>query len=167
MRTILIKQAMDLQQVGAKLVAKSANADTAMNALKTLNPHVDFKKIAAGTVLLVPDSPGFKTAESDSVEGDAFDDLAKQLETGVNDASNAAQQGWTDLLAEEKDLTAAFKLVTAAKRTDVDPAIKALIDAATQQFKTDQTNAKPASDSLKAMQSEVETELAELGKLLR
>ena len=169
MRMIVIKQTMDLKDVGSKLVAKSASSDAAINELKVLNPHVDFKKVEPGTVLFVPDSPGFKTADSDSIEGDAFDDLAKQLQASVNTASDQVQHGWSDLLAEEKDVAAAFKIVSGSKRsaaTDSDP-LKALIDAANQQFKQDQTNAKTATDSIKALETETAAELGELGKLLR
>jgi hypothetical protein len=170
MRMIVIKQTMDLKDVGSKLIAKSATSDAALNELKVLNPHVDFKKIEPGTVLFVPDSPGFKATETDSIEGDAFDDLSGQLQSSVNDASDQVARGWSDLLAEEKDVAAAFKIGVTTKRgaaTDVDPALKALIDAANAQFKQDQANAKTATDSMKAMEGEVEAELGEIGKLLR
>ena len=168
MRMIVIKQATDLQQISSRLAGKSG-AESALATLKTFNPHLaDVKKIEAGAVIFVPESPSFKTAESDSVEGDAFDDLAQQLQTSVNAASDQVQQGWSALIAEEKDVSAAFKLITSAKRAaDVDAALKAQIDAATQLFKQDQTTAKSVGDSLSAMETEVEAELAEIAKLMR
>ena len=86
MRMIVIKQETDLQGLSARLLSgrlASGKAHSALESLQALNPHVDLKKVAAGTVLLVPDSPSFKASASDSVPGNALSDFQELAQTGL------------------------------------------------------------------------------------
>ena len=65
MRILVIKQDTDLQALSGRLLSAKLSgdqADSALEALQHLNPHADLKKLRIGTVLLVPEAPGFKAS---------------------------------------------------------------------------------------------------------
>lgn len=79
-------------QVFSKLLGDKIGSGSALERLKNLNPHVDFKKIEPGTVLLIPDAPGFRDAESFSVTGGAFDALREQMLASVDIAASRLRE---------------------------------------------------------------------------
>ena len=61
MRIFITKTDTDLAALSATLLRKPADAGTALDRVRALNPHVeDFQRLAAGTVLILPDTPDIK-----------------------------------------------------------------------------------------------------------
>jgi hypothetical protein len=134
--------------------------------LVALNPHVDFKKIEPGTVLLVPDGPGLRAGETASVSGQPFDELREQVLAAVEAAGARARSGHAAQLAEQKEVTAALKSAGLRAALEIDPELRAQIEAALQVFKQDQQDAKAAAETLKSLAKQAATELDALAKLL-
>src|SRR5580765_853083 len=90
-RLVVIKQETDIKTLSSTLLsarASDAQAATATDALKTLNPHLaDVKSIKPGTVVLVPDSPALKDSASAPVAEGPLDDFSKLMKTGISDAA--------------------------------------------------------------------------------
>jgi hypothetical protein len=165
MRTVIIKDRSDLQSVGVKLLGEQAGTKRALDRLVALNPHVDFNRIEAGTVLFVPDAPGVRDT-SGSVEGQAFGDLRDQLLASVDAASVRVRSGHEALSSQRQEITAVVKLAAVKRAIESDPELKAQVDAATQVFKQDQAQAKAADEALKAMKEQATAALAEIAKML-
>lgn len=109
MRLIVIKQASDLLTVSRTLFNDGGNSNgiaAAHNAtlerIKSLNPQVDFHRIEAGTVLLLPDAPELKDSETQSIAGDAFADFNSHLTEGLRTAAQRVSSGAKALDAERE-----------------------------------------------------------------
>ena len=89
MRIFVIKQDTDLKGVGETLLKKAGQPDrVSLERIKSLNPHLDETRVAAGTVLLVPDSPEFATDRADPVPANGFEGLEREMRS-YRDATSA------------------------------------------------------------------------------
>ena len=166
MRMIVIEQATDLQALTTRLLGAKAGAGASLDSLKALNPHVDFNKLGAGTVLLVPDLPGLRDGQTGSIAGQAFDTFGQQVLADFDAAATRVQAGHAARLTDQKELVAMFKGAALKRAFEADPELKAQADAAAQIFKQDPIDAKAADETLKALKEGLGTELAALSKLL-
>lgn len=165
MRIIVIKQATDLQALGARFAGNASARESGLEQLQRLNPHVDFRRIEPGTVLLVPDA-GVKKGESISVGGQAFEAFREQVQSSLGAAAVQVRQGH-QVLADQRQAFSALTKTAAVKRLlDADPDLKPQLAAATAVFKKDQQDAKDAEALLKDLQEGALAELDALGKLL-
>jgi hypothetical protein len=169
-RVLVIKQETDLQTLSGTLLGakvSDAQARTAIDAFRTLNPHVaDVKSIKPGTVVLVPDSPQFKDSASQPAAGDAIDDFAKLVKTGLADAAGRMRAANTARAEERAEVANVAKLAAFKKAIDADPELKAQVADAAKAAKAAQQEAAQAEKTLDAMQKDAATELAALAKLL-
>lgn len=166
MRVIVIDKKTDLRALRSRLLGDKAGSGSALDKLKNLNPHVDFKKIEPGTVLLIPNAPGFRDAESFSVTGDAFDALREQMLASVDDAASRLRGGYEALLTEQKEVAVVLKSAALKRAIKADPDLKPQIEAATQVFKHDQQQARDAEKTMQTLQEQAAAELASLTQLL-
>lgn len=166
MRMIMTKDSISLETLSTMLLGGNAGNAARLEELKKLNPHVDFKKIAPGSVLLVPDSPDFKSGEAKSVSGEAFSALQDQLTASVALAIGQAGQNHTTRLAEWRDVNAALKSPAVKRRIEADPELQPQLEEAAKLFKQDQEAAKAAESMLKTLKEDVAVELAALAKIL-
>ena len=132
MRMIVIKQGTDLQALGTRLFGSTAHKD---NGLQRLNPHIDFKKIEAGTVLFVPDQPGLKTGETNSVSGWVFDEFRAQVSDSIDASATRVREGFATLADERQTINAVLKSAAIKRLFEADPALKPQLEAALQIFK--------------------------------
>ena len=167
MRMFVIKQETDLQALRTKLLTTGAGSESALQTLQSLNPHVDFNRLDAGTVLLVPDQPGVKTNESSSIGGEAFDSFQEQARASVDAAVARVRNGHDNLTAGRTEVAALLKTAALKRVLEADPDIKKELDQAAQVFKQDQQQAKESIAQLLAFQTQVNEELAQLAKLLQ
>ena len=165
MRMIVIDQATDLQALAARLFGASGPADNAIDKLTHLNPHVDFKKIAAGTVLLIPEEAGLQAGQTASVAGDAFGVLREQMLASLDAASSRVRDGHDARLAEQKDVAAALSSAAMKRAIEIDSDLKPQVDAALQTFKDDQQQARLANETLKTFQ-QARAELDRIARML-
>ena len=166
MRMIVIDQATDLQALTTRLLGAKAGAGASLDTLKQLNPHVDFERLGAGTVLLVPDLPGLRDGQTGSIGGQAFDTFSQQVLADFDAAATRVQAGHAARLTDQKELTALFKGTALKRAFEADRELKAQADAAAQVLKQDGADAKAADEALKALKQGLDTELAALAKLL-
>ena len=166
MRMIVIDEATDLQALTARLFGANGQADGAIDKLTQLNPHVDFRKIAAGTVLLVPEEVGLQAGQTVSVTGDAFAVLRDQILASLDAANSRVRDGYDTRLAEQKDVASVLNSAAIKRAIETDSELKPQVDAAQQIFKDDQQQAKLANDTLKAFQKQAGAELDRLAKML-
>lgn len=166
MRMIVVKVRTSLKELSVSLLGDAAGSTRAVENLQQLNPHVDFKKIEPGTILLVPETSGAPAGDTVPVGGEAFGAMRDELTAAVTAASARVRTGYDALAGQRADVTAALKLAAVRKAIEADPDLKAQVDASADVFKQDQAASKAADAELKAMQAEASAELDVLAKLL-
>jgi phage tail protein X len=122
-------------------------AKTAQAALREANPHVaDLKKVPSGTLVVVPDVPGIKTAPAQSIEGVSVG-MMRQLKSALA-AAKAVVEKSTAAQAEDAEASASLAknrdLVALAKQT---PELKQRLSQVVDRAKT---QAKQIADDKKA-----------------
>jgi hypothetical protein len=144
----------------------SGQADSALAALQALNPHADFKKLRAGTVLLVPDAPSFKASASDSVAGETFDGFQQLVRSALGSATENLKAGNLERAGERDEVIEVTKRAAVKRIIDADAELKQQVTDATKAFKEDQQQAEQAEQDLAAASKAALAKLAELKKLL-
>ena len=166
MRMIVIKQSTDLQALGMRLFGVTERNDNGLQHLQRLNPHIDFKKIEAGMVLLVPDQPGLKKGETTSVSGMVFDEFRAQVSDSIDASATRVRDGFVRLADERQEINGVLKSAAIKRLLEADPDLKPQLEAALQIFKQDQQDAKDIEKTLKTLQQDALAQLIEVGKLL-
>ena len=169
-RVVVIKETTDIQTLGGSMLGAKVSgvqATNAIDALKTLNPHVaDVKNIKAGTVLLVPDSPYFKESASAPVSAGPLDDFQKLVRGGIT-AAAARMKAASAARAEELSQVAGLQKLAAVKKAmESDPELKEQLGDASRTAKAAQAEAAKAETALDAMLEGATIELRGLAKLL-
>ena len=164
MRVIVVNK--ENLEAFSKLMGDKIGSGSALEQLKNLNPHVDFKKIEPGTVLLIPDGPRFRNVESVSITGDAFNALSEQMLASVDASASRLRAGFDALLTEQKEVVGVLKTPAVKQAIEADPDLKPQIDAATLVFKQDEQLAKDAEKVMQTLKEQVAAELASLTQLL-
>src|SRR5262245_53560089 len=112
LRTFVVKGDTNLKSLGSTLLDArfgGAQADAALDRLKALNPHANPERIPAGTVLFVPDSPGFKASAATSTQAAPLDDFRALLSSALTDAASNMKAGNAQRAAERADVSAVVK----------------------------------------------------------
>jgi hypothetical protein len=166
MRMVVISQSTDLNRLRKTLFTGAADTSAALERVKALNPHVDLRHVAAGTVLLLPDSPSVSATHSSSIGGDAFSEFAADVTNGLKNAAQRARAG-TESLAADRTAVAAVLRVAAVKRiVGSDATLAKQLDTASARFTAGQKEAQEAAATLATLTAQTKKELAALAKLL-
>jgi len=119
MRVLLAERKMNVADLRTLLLSArlaKSGSDAAIEALRTLNPHVaDLDSIPAGTALLVPEGPGFKVSATASTIGDVLDGFRELLAKSTDAATQNTKRG-NDARGSERDAVAAAMRTAAVKR---------------------------------------------------
>lgn len=170
MRMLVIKQNTDAQALNEQLLkAKLSGVQSAaaMSRLQALNPQADLtKKLPAGTVLLVPDAPSFKTTATDAVHDTAFEDFQKLVKDNLSQALSGLRAGNRARTSERAEVSAALKTSPVMQAIASDPELKKQVQDATEALEQDQQQDKDAEQALVSAGKAALGKLAELGKLL-
>ncbi len=166
MRTFITDKEIDLPSLGRRLAGGVELRAGVLDRLAALNPHIDVRRIEAGTVLFIPDDAGFADSESASVSGEAFGRLREELLESIDAASARALTAHEALLGEGKEVAGLLKSAVLNRAAEADPELKAQVDEAVATFKSDQQQAKEAARTLSTLQEQAVAELGLLARLL-
>jgi hypothetical protein len=165
----VVDQDTDLKALRSRLLSgrlSDERADLALRALQDLNPHVDFQRLAVGDVLIVPDSPSFKTSASKSAADDMVDDLQQLVRRGLEAAAARSNAGNEARAAERAEVSAVLKSRALLRVLEADPELKAQLLEVTKGFKEEQRQAIEDERTLEAASKNAMAELASLTRLL-
>lgn len=168
MRKFFIKEETNLAGLSAKLLRArltETSAAAAIDRLKALNPHVDFTRLAAGTVLLVPDTPALKEGASTSLGGETFEAFVKEVDTGLTNSSARMKQSFERLSAERTTVAAVLKTAAVKRLVESDPVLKKQLESADAQFKDGEKKMFAAQKLLETTQKQALEELTGLARL--
>ena len=177
MRLIVIDQASDLQTaLNARLLKKPAGgkgkaganevSQATLDQVKRLNPHVDFQRIEAGTVLLLPDSHGLNDKDSQSLAGNSFEDFVAHASEGFKAVAQRMRISADALAADHAAVNATLKIAAVKRQIESDPLLKNQLDEANSEFTDAQKKTQEAAGQVEAMQKDVNAELEALRKML-
>ena len=168
-RMFVVKDNANLEALRGTLLSarlSDAQATSALADLQALNPHVDFKKVAPGTVLLVPDAPSFKASSSDSVVADALGGLEQVVRSQLAAAAKDQKSGAAVRAEQRSEVAAVQKAAAFRKVVDQDPELKEQLAQASRLAKDEEKEAAAAEDALESATKGALAELAALAKLL-
>ncbi len=169
MRILVIKQDTDLQALSGRLLSAKLSgdqADSALEALQHLNPHADLKKLRIGTVLLVPEAPGFKASATDAVADETFVGFQRLVRGALSSAADNLKAGNAERASERDEFAAVVKRAAVKRMIDSDAELKQQVADAAKAHKDEEQQAEQAEQNLATASKAALAKLTELGKLL-
>jgi hypothetical protein len=172
MRTFIVGEDTNLRGVSEKLLHANLShvrSEAALKALQELNPHADLNRLAPGTVLFVPDTPGFKVTTTSSATEGPLAALRELLDNALHLALEETATGDQTRLAEQEDIVKALDDGTVRKlmadRT-VGAQIRDAVNAVRKGFEADRELAARAEQTITDVGKAAAAKLTELGKAL-
>jgi hypothetical protein len=150
----------------SQMLKGRAATGSALEQLKNLNPHIDFKNIKPGSVVLLPEAPAFDDAESSPVSGGALAALRERLQASIDATLSRVRENNEALLAEQKEVTSLFRLAAVKRALEADAELQPQIELAQRVFKEDQQQARDVDKTMQALQEQATAELDALAELL-
>lgn len=168
LRTFVVKGDTNLRSLGNTLLNarfRGAQADAALERLKALNPHADPERIPAGTVLFVPDQPGFKASAATSTQAGPLDDFRALLSSALSDAARNMKTGNAQRAAERADVSAVVKSAVFRRIVGDDRGIALQVSDAQKAMAAEESDDRQAEEALSAMSKAALEALTRLGRL--
>ena len=172
MRTFIVGEETKLKAVSEKLLHANLShvrSEAALKALQDANPHADLNKLARGTVLFVPDAPGFKVSTTSSATEGPLAALKELLDQVLRQALEDTSAGNTARFADQEQTVKAFDDST-LKKVISDPTIggqiRDSVNAVRKGFEADRELAARAEKNITEVGKAAIAKLNELGKIL-
>lgn len=153
------------QSLKAELLKADTQGST-LARLQKLNPHVDFDRIAPGTVLLLPDDPALAADAGFAPDADAFQSLSKDLTRSLDTASTQIKARLAQNTADQKALVTALKVRGIAAQIAADPDLSSQVKAAAERSADVARKGAADQKALDVARSDMATDLTALGRLL-
>jgi hypothetical protein len=169
MRTLILSKAVDASELATMVVdRRSSDPAAALDRIKDLNPHVDFRRMKAGTVLILPDDAalGKSRKDAEAVGGTAMRKFAAAAASGFETAAGRARTAADTSAADLKAVTDSLKSKLPKAQIESDPALRKQLDEATAASAGRQKALKEAAASIGSIQKTFIEELAAMKKLL-
>ena len=166
MQLFIVKQDTTWQALSARLAQPGAPATAALERLRALNPHLDKARLVSGSMLLLPDLPGMKGEQTQSVGGSAFEGFSAEVNNGLAYAAKRVRTGADAVAADRANVSGLLRGAAAKRVLEGDPQLKQQVDEADAQFKTDAARAQDAAKQVEAMQARATEALAALARLV-
>lgn len=172
MRTFIVGEETKLKAVSERLLhanLSNVRSDAALKALREANPHADLNKLARGTVLFVPDAPGFKVSTTSSATEGPLTALHDLLDEALRAALEETSAGNSACLADQDQTVKAFDDGTVKKAISdptIGPQIRDSINTVKKGFEADRELAARAEKNITDVGKAAIAKLNELGKTL-
>ncbi|MDR2154282.1 MAG: hypothetical protein LBE78_04555 [Burkholderiaceae bacterium] len=167
-RTLVVDQATNLKSISATLLDArfgGTQADAAMRQLQALNPQVDLNKIAAGSVLFVPDSPVFKVSATSPVQTLPLQDFSAIVADAFNQTAATLKSKAAARAAARAQLNPALKSAAFKKIVGKNEELTRRLTLAQKTLAMEEKNQQQAQDALDAMSKAALTQIAKLAAL--
>jgi hypothetical protein len=163
MQIYVVKKDTDVKQLLA-----GAPAGT-LQTLQRFNPHLDFKKLAPGAVVVIPKAAGKiggAAGETAPVGADALAGFIAESKEALAASAKRVQQVAERSKAEEAALAVAAKSKAVKEAADKDAELRKLLDEAIKQAKEDSKSAAADVKAFDALANSALTALEALAKRL-
>lgn len=167
MRILITKRAMDLPTLAASLARNARTAEAVLERVKMLNPQIAAaQELAAGTVLILPDTRELKAGAGEPAGAESLADLGARLRAGLRDLDARARRVDEQRASDHAAVRDALRPATAKRLIEGDPQLQKQLAAAEAQFKADQKRAAEMSAQMAEAAKLAEAEFAKLQNLL-
>lgn len=169
MRMFKVTEASRFTDLSHELLRARLSAgqvDRARESLQALNPHVDLKKVPAGAMLLVPDTPHFKTSATEPVHGESLELLEDLLRAGLADATERLRAGNVARRAEHADVASALKSAAVKRLVASDAELEQQVTLVAKELKEQERVAGERQEALAEVGKAAQAALASVRKLL-
>lgn len=170
MRTFIVGDETKLKALSEKLLLANLSqvrSEAALKALQEANPHADLNKLTRGTVLFVPDAPGFKVSTTNSATEGPLAALQDLLDQALRVALEETSAGNSARLADQDQTVKAFDdgaVKKAISDPTIGPQIRESVDAVRKGFEVDRELAARAEKNITDVGRAAIAKLNELGK---
>lgn len=165
MRVFVIQKDSD-----AKALLKAAGGDSgeSLARLQRLNPHLDLRRLAPGSVVLLPADTAApsRSADVQPLGGGALAELQALADAAVAAAAERGQQAVARAKADEQALAAALRGKQARDALERDPELAAQAAAAQKAAKEAGKTVATRARQLESLTRSAQSELAALAKRL-
>jgi hypothetical protein len=168
-RTFAVKRDTSLQSLsGALLDARyrGPQAEAAVEQLKALNPHANLEELKAGTVLFVPDAPGFKSSAATSAQAVPLEEFRALLSNALGDAARNVRSANAARASERADVAAILKSAAFKRLAGSDRELAQQAEDAQKAMKNEETQDKQAEESIAVVGKAALAALAQIGKIV-
>ena len=166
MRTLVIKEETTADALSARVLSarlSAAQSEAALQQLQEFNPHVDLAALRAGTVLLIPDAPGFKVSTSEGVFDSVLEDFERMLKGGLDAAAARSKAATEARLAESAEVAKTLKSAPFKRLTEQDPELLREAELANAAIKKEK---QEADEALQALANTTKDALAALRSMM-
>lgn len=169
MHAAFFDSAAKVDDVIAKVVnRRSADPAATLERIKALNPHVDFKRLKAGTVLILPDGPDIKTSGKgvESFGARALDELGSAMAAGFDEAGRRVRKVADDATSDRGVIAESLKSKLVRREIESDAALRNQLDSAASAAAGREKALSQAADDVSALAKSFFQELDAMKKLL-
>lgn len=145
---------------------RGESAEAAVKRLKSLNPHVDFEKLRAGTVLFVPDAPGFKVSAAASTQAGPIEEFRALVTSALKNAARDVKSGTAARAAERGDVATVLKSAAFKRIADTDKDLAQQQDEAQKAMADEEAKDGEAEKTFATMSKAALAALSQIGKLV-
>lgn len=167
MRILTLETDTDIETVGKSLLNTrlgGEQAAAALDRLKAFNPHLGRKKLRAGTIVFVPDHPGFKEASGALTKEGTFEAVRKLAASALDDAAKTFKSGGARRAGEREEVQKALKSAAVKRAAETDKEIADQAQEAAKTLAEDEAEDKRAQEAFFSMREAALSALAEAGK---
>lgn len=166
MRIFVIKQDTDLKGIGEAVLKKADSpARASLDRIRTLNPHLDESRIAAGTVVLLPDTPEFASDRTDAVAASGFEGFQRDMAVSLRAAGVQLREGLTRRDEQDKEVAKAIKSAAVTRLAADDAELRQHLEAVGKQADARARQSKQATSEFAALEKALVAEMKKLGGL--
>ena len=141
----------------------------ALQQLRALNPHLaDLhagSTLKAGTVLLLPDTPGFAGVGQGGIGAASWAQLASDATAGFRQRTERVQAALAERETQRQEVLAVMSRPEVVRQLDADADLRQQADAATARFRTEQASDAASAKQFDALGQSLAEELARLQAL--
>jgi hypothetical protein len=169
LRTFTVKQDTNIKTLSGTLLDArfgGAQAEAATAQLRALNPHADFDKLKAGTVIFIPDLPQFKPSVATSTQANLADDFRKLVSEALDTSTQQMKLATADRAAERADVAAILKSAALREIIGSDKDASVQVDAAQKAIADEEKQDKQNDEAFAAMSKAALETLAQLSKIV-
>ena len=166
MRITIAGQDSDLPVFAAGLTAGGAADAALLREIERLNPHVQFPRIPAGTVLLLPERAGLRDDASRGLTDEGFDAFADQMRAAVNATAVRVRGGHDALTLQRKEVSGVVRTSAMKRLIESDAQVRQLLEEGEAVSKADAVRARASIAAMEALGKDAAEALTELAKAI-
>lgn len=165
MRFYVVKQDTGLKALGQALF--KANRKSMTERLLAANPHVEAERIAAGSVLLLPDGGDAREAEAPAIDAAGFEAFAQEFHAAFRAAAERIRNDTNKRGDADKDAEKLLRSAAIRKLAESDETLRERLVEAAGYVHLRARDARDVAARLEAIEGGLMEEIGKLQRVFR